>query len=578
MYFTRIIKYFCYSFLIFPIFLFSQNNNNYTDSLKQVLRYTKNEESKSDILILLSNELLSTDPEKAKSYAQEALSLSNVNDYEKGKLFSLINLSEIYQIKTDLKNSIKLAIEAKEIANRINFKEGYAKSILIIANCFTQLGEYPKSSDLCFEALEIYEDIDDKKGVCDALNGIGIIYFQQNNYDKALEYFLESLNLAKEINNIKCISRGLNNVSNIYGIKGNDRKKTYEFLNRAIEINKKSGQKLWLGINYSNLAEDYFKRNELDSSYKYLNKSIKIYEKLENILNLARTYNQMSDYFKKKGNSEKFLYYANMAYNTGKKNNLRGIIFESSKRLQEYFYSVGDLQNAYNYKSIQYNMKDSLEIESSLTRLSQLELLYDLEKKEQLRKLKAQRKDFIVIIIIVSLLAAIVIFVLLLFRYKIKVRYSKLKQNKLEDEIEFKNKEMAANVMSLMKKNEMLSDITAKLIDIETNASKEETKVAIRRIALDIENTTQEKISEEFEMRFRQVHSVFYEKLIKLYPTLTPNEQRLCAFFKLNMTTKEISSISGQSNRAIEMARFRLRKKLGISAQDINLITFISKL
>ena len=130
----------------------------------------------------------------------------------------------------------------------------------------------------------------------------------------------------------------------------------------------------------------------------------------------------------------------------------------------------------------------------------------------------------------------------------------------------------------LMKKNEMLTDITTRLIDIEAKADREETKSSIRKVAIDIENSTQEKIWEEFELRFKQVHSAFYNKLNLRFPDLSPNEQRLCAFLKLNLTTKEISSITGQNARAIEMARFRLRKKLGISTQEINLVTFISQI
>jgi hypothetical protein len=132
--------------------------------------------------------------------------------------------------------------------------------------------------------------------------------------------------------------------------------------------------------------------------------------------------------------------------------------------------------------------------------------------------------------------------------------------------------------MALMKKNEMLSDITSQLIKIEEQAAKEETKSSIRRVALEIENSTQGKIWEEFEMRFKQVHSEFYDKLNQRFPDLSPNEQRLCAFLKLNLSTKEISSITGQNARAIEMARFRLRKKLGISTQEVNLVTFISQI
>jgi DNA-binding CsgD family transcriptional regulator len=159
-----------------------------------------------------------------------------------------------------------------------------------------------------------------------------------------------------------------------------------------------------------------------------------------------------------------------------------------------------------------------------------------------------------------------------------KIRYSKVKQQKLEDEIEFKNKELTSNVMSLMKKNEMLGEVTNKLIEVEKQAVKEETKTALQRIAKDIEKSTQEKIWEEFEIRFKQVHSEFYERLNRNYPDLSPNEQRLCAFLRLNLSSKEIAALTNKNTRSVEMARFRLRKKLGISSQDINLISFISSI
>jgi tetratricopeptide (TPR) repeat protein/DNA-binding CsgD family transcriptional regulator len=86
------------------------------------------------------------------------------------------------------------------------------------------------------------------------------------------------------------------------------------------------------------------------------------------------------------------------------------------------------------------------------------------------------------------------------------------------------------------------------------------------------------KAWEEFEFRFQQMHSGFYDRLKQRFPDLTLNERRLCAFLKLDMTTKEISDITGQSVRAVNMARIRLRKKLGISHTDKELFAFLSEL
>lgn len=79
---------------------------------------------------------------------------------------------------------------------------------------------------------------------------------------------------------------------------------------------------------------------------------------------------------------------------------------------------------------------------------------------------------------------------------------------------------------------------------------------------------------DEFELRFQGVHNEFYQKLQSINPELSTNERRLCAFLKLNMTTKEIASITHQSPRSIEVARTRLRKKLNLTNSDISLTDF----
>ena len=82
----------------------------------------------------------------------------------------------------------------------------------------------------------------------------------------------------------------------------------------------------------------------------------------------------------------------------------------------------------------------------------------------------------------------------------------------------------------------------------------------------------------DFEIRFKEVHSEFYDKLQQKYPTLTNNERRLCIFLKLNMNTKEISSLTFQSVNSINAARTRLRKKLSITGEEVSLTGFIQSI
>ena len=81
----------------------------------------------------------------------------------------------------------------------------------------------------------------------------------------------------------------------------------------------------------------------------------------------------------------------------------------------------------------------------------------------------------------------------------------------------------------------------------------------------------------EFELRFGQVHKSFYQNLSAKFPDLSPNEKKICAFLRLNMTTKDIALITYKNVNTINQARKRLRKKMDIST-DVNLITLLSEL
>ncbi|MES2486870.1 MAG: LuxR C-terminal-related transcriptional regulator [Bacteroidota bacterium] len=64
------------------------------------------------------------------------------------------------------------------------------------------------------------------------------------------------------------------------------------------------------------------------------------------------------------------------------------------------------------------------------------------------------------------------------------------------------------------------------------------------------------------------MHHNFFERLKALNPELTKRELRLCAFVKMDLSNKEISPLLGISLRGIENARYRIRKKIGVSTED----------
>ena len=529
-------------------------------------------------LLEISDSLLTSYPDQSLTFAKQALQLSEEQEYENGQLQAMIQLADIYWKKTDLKTALNLADKAKNLAIKLDNKKEYAEAILIISKAYTDFGDYDKSSDLNFQVLVIYEKLKDKRGIGKALNEIGNNYFEQQNYDEALEYFQRSLALATEINDLDGIARGLNNVAAVYGNKG-DSQNFKSYLKEAIEINKKIGNRLWEGINYLNLGSLYKNEKSYDTSFYYYNAAAVIFKELNNLTKLAAVYNNFSMYYSDLNQQDSSLYYAKLAYDIGQKNNLKKTVYNAAILLHELYKNKNDLNNAYQYSTIHYQMRDSLDIENKMTRLSQLELLYEFDKIEQENRLKQQKREYTYIFIGTSLLFFLIIVVIIVInRNRLKRKNQEIEKRQLKSELEIRNKELASNVMILMRKNEILSEIADKLMDIRDEAVKDETKSAIKRIARELQKTTDDEIWQEFETRFKQVHGEFYEKLINRFPDLSPNEQKICAFLRLNMSTKEISELTGQRINTLEIARSRLRKKLGIANTNANLVTFLSQI
>ena len=78
-------------------------------------------------------------------------------------------------------------------------------------------------------------------------------------------------------------------------------------------------------------------------------------------------------------------------------------------------------------------------------------------------------------------------------------------------------------------------------------------------------------------MHFGQVHEAFIKKLNELHPDLSIREQKLSAYVKMGMSSKEIASLMNVTTRAVENNRYKLRQKLGIQHGD-NLTSYIDKL
>jgi DNA-binding CsgD family transcriptional regulator len=117
--------------------------------------------------------------------------------------------------------------------------------------------------------------------------------------------------------------------------------------------------------------------------------------------------------------------------------------------------------------------------------------------------------------------------------------------------------------------------LSIKLSEISKSSKEKETKQAIDQLLNKVANDQQmDEDWEVFALHFNQVHLDFLHRITEKYPDITPKDQKLCAFLRMNLSSKEIAPLLGISIRGVEISRYRLRKKLHLGADD-NLSTFI---
>jgi DNA-binding CsgD family transcriptional regulator len=138
---------------------------------------------------------------------------------------------------------------------------------------------------------------------------------------------------------------------------------------------------------------------------------------------------------------------------------------------------------------------------------------------------------------------------------------------------------MANLMINLVRKNEILNEIKTDLYKIMSSLKKDESKETKQMILLTNNkidsNIQSDDVLKRIEEQFDIIHNNFMLHLQERYPDLSVNERMMCAYLKMNLSTKEIAPLLNMSIRGVETLRYRLRKKFDLS-RDENLIDFLN--
>ena len=152
---------------------------------------------------------------------------------------------------------------------------------------------------------------------------------------------------------------------------------------------------------------------------------------------------------------------------------------------------------------------------------------------------------------------------------------ARLQNEKLQADLAHMNSELATATMHLLNKNEFITGVKNQLHQIIRRNEYEEAQKQLQQITRDIErNISSDADWQQFQFHFDRVHGDFTQRFKTTFPALTPQEMKLSAYLRMNLSTKEVAQLLHISVRGVEISRYRLRKKLNLDRNQ-NLQEFI---
>ncbi len=549
------------------------------------------------IFITISIIILTSLNTKSQTNTDSLIIKLNSNPVDSVKLKILTNLSYAYAI-TDLKKSFTYANQAIELEKVKGLENELLAAYKVLGKICFEKGLMEEAGKYFILCLEIISKNGNKLQMAMANNNIGATFQSTKKYEIAENYFLKSLQLLKEYSQEKndtilnpYIINIYNNLAALNKTRGNISKAISNFdlgIKMAENLTEYPNTRVALLQNKGLLLID---QSKFDEANLLIQKSIDIGEKLKFGYGLATSYMFKGELLTKQGKTREALASFQKGYTYASATESHTLIQKLSDQLQLSYKSLGKSDSVFKYLNISIEAGNAMKLQETREVLDANEnkKIFASWQKEEADKQK-RNTYFNWTIAFISIIAAIIFLGFYLNKRKqhqrvllenmekeLALQHLELEKKLLETSLGDKEKQLANDVLNQIQKNEIIKEVVSKLLHQTkqaTGINKEVVKEAIK----DLGRTTEENVWSEFEIRFKKVHANFYDNLQLKFPDLTRNERRLCAFLRLNMSSKEISAISGQSPKTIDVARYRLRKKLGIANDEKGLIAFLNNI
>jgi len=415
----------------------------------------------------------------------------------------------------------------------------HIRTLISLGVCYFKCQLVPEAFQSFQRGLELNEKLNDNELNAMLKTDISQVYLNMNDTRKSLEInkdILSDTSIPMQRKSSPCIS-----IVNLY-ITMQEYDSAYYYIDSANFYVNSIQEKIWIMMLKSNILRHTNHIDEaivqqetaLDSLAKYPNPELEV----PLLINTARCFNLKGDYDKAMEHADRAVAVINsnpVLLQDVDVYKLKSSILEHQNRYRE----------AMEMMKMYVRLNDSIMVANSLSHLYDLELQRNVKEVEEQAKIEQyaikaryQRGWLIMAMALFILAGTVTVALLLLKRKNILLQNRQMNEKLLSNELDQRNRELAAKALAQAPEGKSLED---------------------------------------FDFYFVQTHPDFYNNLRVDFPNLTAYELRLCAYLKLNLSTKDIATICNINFDSARIARCRLRKALGITRSNESLVHFLSK-
>ncbi len=493
---------------------------------------------------------LFSNPKQASYYAAQAAALFPEDIPNEIRAKAMILHSQAEQLLGNFDLSIKNLYDTQKYINPSN-KRQTAQLYSLMGRVYSKLGDYNKGIELNDKATSIFKSLGDSASVAGCYNERGVMHYLLDEFRVAERFLQRALDINRAQRNLKEIATNLNNLCLYQG----DTEKKLSLIQEAIAINKNLDAQWSLGENYNNMGKQYYFGEQYPQALEALQKA---YEYARNI-------------------------------------GAKELICDNYEYSSWVYAAIGDYKQAYTRLSQMYALSKELQSSNKLRNIEQeisykryQDQKYATEMQEQTYKIELLKRNlwFLGSVLVLGLAFSIFLYKwykrrkglqLIEARYQLELSQRELSELKLhQQELELQNiqnaldssqQEVTSFAVFLRSRNELLD----KIREMIKEGYKMDNQTLIPHLkkvnAYISQYQSGDKTNNALLLNIEDKSKEFIERLTKEHPNLTQGEKYLATMLRVNLSTKEISMISGNSPKTINMNRYRLRKALNLPTE-----------